>query len=139
MADCIFCLIAAHQAEASIVYEDADVVAFMDGCPIRTGHVLVIPRAHGGDVLDLDPALYSKVFAAARTVGRAIRSAFNPKRVGFVVAGFDVPHAHVHVIPMAEYHDITSRAMLEGTLIEPPRSELEKAAAQIQHALETST
>ncbi len=132
---CTFCLIAAHRADAVIVFEAPDVVAFMDARPIRSGHVLVIPRVHEPDLLDLDGPVHSRVFDVARTVGRSIRQAFRPRRLGMVVAGFDVPHAHVHLVPMTEYHDITSRRLLEGTLEVAPLAELQVAAARIRQEI----
>ena len=132
---CPFCSIAAHRADAEIVYEDTDVVAFMDARPIRPGHVLVIPRVHEPSIFDVAFPVYSRVFETARTYARAIQRAFFPKRVGIVVAGFDVAHAHVHVIPMAEHHDVTSRAILDGTLVAATPAELRATAAQITHAL----
>ncbi|MBK8995685.1 MAG: HIT family protein [Myxococcales bacterium] len=135
---CTFCLIAAHRADAALVFENSDVVAFMDARPIRPGHVLVVPRVHSPDLFDLDGSVHARVFAAARDLGRAIRQAFNPKRLGMVVAGFDVPHAHVHLIPMAEYHDITSRRLLDGTLGVASIAELQVASARIKHELRRS-
>ncbi|MBK8995708.1 MAG: HIT family protein [Myxococcales bacterium] len=129
---CIFCLIAAGRAEAVTVFADPAVLAFMDTRPIRPGHVLIIPRAHHSDLLDLEPSAHASVFGAARVVGQAVRAAFRPKRLGMVVAGFDVPHAHVHLIPMAEYHDITSRPVLEGTVQAASISDLRLAAARIK-------
>jgi histidine triad (HIT) family protein len=132
---CPFCSIAAHRADAAIVFEDADVVAFMDARPIRRGHVLLIPRIHEADLFELDPALYGRVLDRARVLGRAIRAAFRPKRVGVDLAGFDVAHAHVHLIPMHDYHDVTSRALLDGTLKVVALDELQTAATQIRDTL----
>jgi len=132
---CAFCLIAERRADAVVVHEDPQVVAFMDARPIRPGHVLVIPRAHSADLLDVDIDLYRHLLATVRILGRAIRQAIRPKRVGVVVAGFDVPHAHVHLIPMLDYHDVTSRALLEGTLVTATQEELRVAATEITRAL----
>lgn len=132
---CVFCFIASRRADAAIVLEDASVVAFMDARPIRPGHVLVIPRTHSPDLLDLDTVTYVHVLDAARTIGRAIRQVFQPKRVGIVVAGFDVPHAHVHVIPMHDYHDVTSRALLEGTLEVASMDDLRGTSESIRREL----
>ncbi|GMV16991.1 MAG: diadenosine tetraphosphate (Ap4A) hydrolase [Polyangiaceae bacterium] len=133
---CVFCSIAARRADAAIVLEGADVVAFMDARPIRPGHVLVVPRAHNPELLDIDGDTYAHVLDAARTIGRAIRQAFQPKKVGIVVAGFDVPHAHVHVIPMHDYHDVTSRALLEGTLEVAAMDDLRDTAEKLKRELD---
>lgn len=133
---CVFCSVASRRADAAIVLEDADVVAFMDARPIRPGHVLVIPRTHSPELLDLDSVTYAHVLDAARIIGRAIRQVFQPKRVGIVVAGFDVPHAHVHVIPMHDYHDVTSRALLEGTLEVAAMHDLRDTAEKLKSELD---
>ena len=71
-----------------------------------------------------------------KIIAEAQRSAFRPKRIGMLVAGFDIAHAHVHVVPMHDYHDITSRQMLEGRLSKAPTSELEANAKMLRQYLQ---
>jgi histidine triad (HIT) family protein len=135
---CSFCKIVAGHAPAVTVYQNEHVVAFMDTRPIRAGHLLVIPRVHEADLFNLALPLYSEVLIAARILAQGLQRAFVPKRVGLVVAGFDVPHAHVHLIPMVEYHDITSRALLDGMLVPATLDELQANALRLQESLALS-
>lgn len=81
------------------VYEDDRVVAFLDINPAQAGHTLVVPRAEVPDLFDLDPEDYRAVWAACRTVSGAIKAVTGCERVVVLVFGYDVPHAHVHLIP----------------------------------------
>ena len=108
----------------------------MDGRPIRPGHALVIPRRHHPDLFDLDEADYSECMALVWGEARAVQASFAPIRVGLVVAGFDIPHAHVHVIPMQDYHDITSKRMLEGEVRPATPEDLARDAEKVRARLE---
>ncbi|WP_292853240.1 HIT family protein [Microbacterium sp.] len=70
---CIFCAIAAEQADASVVYEDDTAVAFMDLFPVTPGHLLVVPRAHAIDLEDIDPATSAHVWSVGHGLARALR------------------------------------------------------------------
>jgi histidine triad (HIT) family protein len=102
---CVFCAIAAHQAEASVVYEDRTVVAFMDAHPVTPGHLLVVPRGHAVGLEDLDRATSAEVWSAGHDLARALRrSALRPEGINVLLcdgeAAFQtVFHFHLHVIP----------------------------------------
>lgn len=101
MADCIFCKIAAHEAPATIVHEDEDVVAFEDLGHRAPLHVLVIPRRHVASLAEADAATAGKVAAAAARVAREAGYAERGYRVVTNVgpdAGQSVPHLHFHVL-----------------------------------------
>lgn len=117
------------------VYEDDQVFAFLSREAIRPGHTLVIPRDPVPSFFDLDDHVISSILRVAKRIAKAVEVEFCPKRVGLVVAGFDVPHAHLHVIPMKEYHDITSKRMLEDTIQETSIDELEANAVRIRKSL----
>jgi histidine triad (HIT) family protein len=108
MAECIFCRIVAGKSPAAKVCEDDTAIAFMDIRPIQPGHVLVVPRGHVVGVFDLPLACYEGVLRMARRVALAIREEYSPPKVGMAVIGFDVPHAHVHVLPLMTISDLTS-------------------------------
>lgn len=101
----MFCKIVAGQAPATTVYEDADVLAFLDIRPITKGHTLVIPKQHATVLDDLDSALGSKVFQVAHTLARALRRSdlaadgANLLLNDGVAAFQTVHHVHMHVVP----------------------------------------
>lgn len=102
VAECIFCAIAEGRAPADKVLEDADFVGFLDVRPVFKGHVLVVPRAHFGDLLALPPTLHAGLLGHAQRVSRALGPALGAE--GAFVAINDrvsqsVPHLHLHVIP----------------------------------------
>ena len=80
------------------VWEDDLCVAFLTIAPISKGHTLVVPREEVDHWLDADPALWAHLSEVSRSIGRGIDRAFGPRRVAVVVAGFEVPHLHVHVL-----------------------------------------
>jgi histidine triad (HIT) family protein len=101
VADCVFCKIAAKEIRSSIVYEDADVLAFTDTNPRAPLHVLVIPRIHVARLSDLeDEALGGKLLQAARTVAKEAGHADNFRLVvnNGDHAGQSVWHLHLHVM-----------------------------------------
>ncbi len=144
MPDCPFCEIVAGKAEAVVVYSDGTVVAFMDKNPINPGHVLVVPRDHVEHVQDLDERSYLDLMRAARHIAQAANKAYSPRKMGFAVAGFDVPHAHLHIVPLHDYHDLTSARYLNSGKLhhageagpeKPTRDQLEAEASKIQAGL----
>jgi histidine triad (HIT) family protein len=101
-AFCIFCEIAAGRIPSYKVWENRDFIAFLDIKPIRPGHVLLVPREHHESVFDLPDALYAGVFRTARAMAAKMERVFDVPRVGIVVEGFGVAHAHVHLVPISE-------------------------------------
>ena len=134
-SECVFCEIVDGSRPCARVASNEHCLAFMDGRPIRPGHTLVIPRNHYPDLFDLDRADYLECMAMARRVVQALQIRFSPIRVGLVVAGFEVPHAHVHVIPMHDYHDISSKRVLEGEVSSATPEELARDAEEVRSAL----
>lgn len=82
------------------VAEDADFFAFLDINPNAAGHTLCVPKKEVDKVLDLDEATYMGLMAFSRKVGKAIEAAIDCERVGMSVIGLEVPHVHVHLIPL---------------------------------------
>jgi diadenosine tetraphosphate (Ap4A) HIT family hydrolase len=81
------------------VWTDDTAVAFLSINPLGPGHTLVVPRAEADHWVDADPALVAHLTDVAHAVGRAVQAVWDPPRVGLMVAGFEVPHLHVHVFP----------------------------------------
>ena len=106
------------------VGESERALAFLDLHPIRLGHTLVIPKVHEPNFQDLAPEDYQAVMALTQQVAKQIEQKLQPKRVGMMTIGWDVPHTHVHVVPMQEHGDITSKVLLEKKCGEPSTQEL---------------
>ena len=88
------------------VHSDDRCVAFLTIAPIRPGHTLVVPRTEVDHWLDLEPELAGHLFKVAQRIGRAQAQAFGPERVGLMSAGMEVPHTHLHVIPIRTEADL---------------------------------
>lgn len=98
--DSIFTKIIKGEIPCHRVYEDERTIAFMDIHPAQPGHVLVVPKVQVDHFQDLDNADYTALWQTVKLVARKIKTELQPKRVGVHVEGFDVPHAHVHLIPI---------------------------------------
>ncbi|MGL6236807.1 MAG: HIT family protein [Segniliparus sp.] len=95
----VFSAVIAGDLPGYFVWQDEDVVAFLSNAPISTGHTLVVPRAEVDNWQTVDPELFAKVIRVAQTIGQAVVQAFGSPRAGQLIAGFEVPHLHVHVFP----------------------------------------
>ncbi|HRI35555.1 MAG TPA: HIT family protein [bacterium] len=88
------------------IYEDDLVLAFLDINPIALGHTLVIPKAQIDRFEDVPAHIAANLFISAQKIARAIKQATGSARIGMVIAGFDVPHTHIHLIPANTMADI---------------------------------
>ncbi|WP_067646335.1 HIT family protein [Nocardia harenae] len=132
MTDCVFCAIVAGTAPATVVHEDADVLAFLDIRPITRGHTLVIPKRHATELDELDPELGATVFRAGHRLARAARRGglaadganlvLNDGRAAFQTVG----HVHLHVIPR---HAGDRARFAAGFLLRRPHDTASTAAA----------
>ena len=130
--DCIFCKIVKGKIPCNKIYEDKDTLAFLDIHPINPGHTIVIPKKHVKDFYNLDDKTYLNVMKTVKKLSKTIETKIKPKKVGLIVAGWDVPHAHIHIVPMHDYHDITSKSLIEGKKSNPSIEELNKIAHKIK-------
>jgi histidine triad (HIT) family protein len=105
----IFTRIVAREIPAHILQEDDDFMAFLDVRPIREGHSLVISKAEVPDVFDLPESLLAGLLPFARPVARAIQQVTQATRIGIAVVGLEVPHAHMHLVPIDGLHDLDFR------------------------------
>lgn len=145
---CVFCSVVSTVEPASRVFEDDDVVAFMDIRPVRPGQTLIVPKEHIDHFSDLPDRLGARVFQLGQQLARAMRRTLNPKRVGMVVHGFGVPHAHLVVLPLEHAWDITASqysSIENGRVIFrweqvpiAPRSDLDELAHVLRAALVNS-
>lgn len=88
------------------IAENEDFLAFLDISPLATGHTLVIPKKEIDYFFDLDDDLLAKINLFAKEVATQIKSAIPCKRVGVAIIGLEVPHAHVHLVPLQNVSDI---------------------------------
>jgi len=88
------------------IYEDEKYLAFLDIRPVKKGHALVIPKTEIDYVFDLDDAALSELMCVAKKVARKIKAVIPCRKVGVMVAGLEVPHAHIHLIPIDDVHDL---------------------------------
>ncbi len=107
MSDCIFCKIIDGEIPCAKVYEDEDILAFLDIAPISKGHTLVIPTKHYNNLFEIPEELGAKLIFAFKKVGQGIMKAtgatgINVVMNNFASAGQVVPHAHWHLIPRIE-------------------------------------
>lgn len=89
------------------IAEDEDNFAFLDINPNAKGHTLCVPKKEVDKILDMDEESYMKLMAFSRKVGKAIEKAVSCKRVGMTVIGLEVPHVHVHLIPLQSMANAT--------------------------------
>ena len=128
----LFDKIAAGEIPSYKVAESDKYFAFLDINPVHPGHVLVIPRKQTDYIFDLSDEDYTGLMLFAKRVAKAIRKAIPCKKVGVTVIGLDVPHAHVHLVPMNTGADMNFCAP-KLTL---PEEEMKEIAAKIAAAFE---
>ncbi len=102
----IFSKIIAGEIPAHVVAESNEFLAFLDISPLAEGHVLVIPKAEVDYIFDLDDETYTGLQLFAKIVATAMKKAIPCKKIGVAVIGLEVPHAHIHLIPMNRVDDL---------------------------------
>jgi len=123
----IFTRIINREIPAYIIAEDDLFIAFLDVMPLVEGHVLVVPKQEVDYVFDLDDRMLADMMVFAKKVAVAIKKTISCKRIGVAIIGLEVPHTHVHLVPMNSMGDINfSRPKLS-----PSKEELEKVAKAI--------
>ena len=103
----IFSRIIAGELPGHFVWKDEHAVAFMTIQPIRPGHLLVVPRAEVDHWDDLPEATSAHLMLVAQRIARAQKAVYAPLRVGLMIAGIEVPHTHLHVLPIDEMGDLS--------------------------------
>lgn len=139
--DCLFCRIGQGAVPAVEVFRNKRIVAFLDICPIREGHLQIVPCAHYETFDDLPPNLASEVLLLAQRLAKAQKALFKVDRVGFLFTGGDIAHAHAHLVPLVAKTDITSRRYIANaeltwqSLPTPEEGEMRRTAAAIRAML----
>jgi histidine triad (HIT) family protein len=88
------------------IWKDDTCVVFLTIQPLSPGHALVVPRVEVNHWLDLEPDAAAHLMKVAQSVGKGLQRAFNPIKVGLIVAGLEVPHVHLHVVPIRTLQDL---------------------------------
>jgi histidine triad (HIT) family protein len=102
----VFSRIIDGELPARFVWQDEQCVAFLSIRPLRPGHTLVVPRLEIDHWIDAEPSLLGRLISTAQAIGKAQMAVFNPTRIGVLVAGLEVPHLHIHVVPIRGVHDL---------------------------------
>jgi diadenosine tetraphosphate (Ap4A) HIT family hydrolase len=126
-----FSLIIAGELPARFVWQDDEVVAFLTIAPIRPGHTLVVPRAEVDHWQNIDPDLFARCTSVAQKIGQAQQRAFDAPRVGMIIAGLEVPHVHLHVIPLWQMADLDFARADHS----PQPADMDDAAERLRAAL----
>lgn len=127
----LFTRIIEGEIPGTFVWRDDQCVAFLSINPLRRGHTLVVPKLEIDHWIDCPPELSNHLFTVAGRIGAALQTVFQPTRIGLMIAGLEVPHMHIHVVPMDGVHDLDfSNA---ATSVE--REDLEDAADAIRTEL----
>ena len=128
----LFSRIASGEIPSYKVADDKDHFAFLDINPVHPGHVLVIPRKETDYIFDLTDEELASLMLFAKRVAKALKKAIPCKKVGITVIGLDVPHTHVHLVPMNTGSDMNFCA----DKLTLPAEEMEKIAASVAREFE---
>ncbi|MFZ0013843.1 MAG: HIT family protein [Acidimicrobiia bacterium] len=118
---------------ATFVWRDDRCVAFMSINPLRAGHVLVVPREEVDHWVDCPAELRAHLMDVAATVGTALHRVYEPEKVGLMIAGLEVPHLHIHLVPIDGVRDLDFANAASSVT----REELEQEATSIRQELKT--
>jgi histidine triad (HIT) family protein len=127
----IFSKIVDGDIPAHVVAETTEFMAFLDINPLKMGHVLVIPKKEIDYIFDMDEESYFGLTLFAKIVANGIKQAFPCIKVGMAVIGLEVPHVHIHLIPMDNVSDMN----FSQPKLSPTQEQLAEAAQKIKAAL----
>ena len=127
----IFTRIINREIPGTFVHEDDLCVAFLSINPLADGHVLVIPREEVDHWIDLDAGLAAHLFEVSHRISRALSSAFPCERIGMIIAGYEVNHCHIHLVPTSDMSQLDFRNAARSI----DRETLDANAARIIAAL----
>jgi histidine triad (HIT) family protein len=126
----LFTRIIDGELPGTFVWQDEHCVAFLSIQPLRPGHTLVVPRQEIDHWLDCPADLRDHLMAVCQHIARAIDAEWSPAKVGLMIAGLEVPHLHVHLVPMWAVHDLDFARAQPGD-----RDELEEIGSRLRRTL----
>lgn len=124
----IFSKIISGEFSAYKIAEDENCIAILDINPLVTGHVLVIPKKEIDNLFDIDDELYQALWLFAKQISFAIKKAIPCQRIGVAVIGLEVPHAHIHLVPLQTVGDIN----FTQSKMHPSQEELQETMEKIR-------
>ena len=127
----IFTRIIEGELPGRFIWRDEICVAFLSINPLRPGHTLVVPRREVDHWVDLAPDVNAHLMRVAQEIAAGQMKAFSPARIGLMVAGLEVPHVHLHVVPIDAVHDLD----FDNADISPDPTALDDAAQLLRSAL----
>jgi diadenosine tetraphosphate (Ap4A) HIT family hydrolase len=127
----VFTKIIEGELPGRFVYSDESVVAFLTIAPLKPGHTLVVPRREVASWLEMSEQEVADLWSACRTVGRAIDAAYSPGRVAALLLGLEVPHVHVHLVPI----DSEEEVRFDRVDPNPDPADLDEAQRRIRDAM----
>ena len=127
----VFTMIINEELPGRFVWKDDRCVAFLSINPLAPGHTLVVPREEVDHWIDLDDDLLQHLMEVSKKIGVALNLGFKPAKVGMMIAGLEVPHAHIHLVPMAGEHDLDA----DNADLAPNPDHLDAAADRVRAAL----
>ena len=130
----VFSKIISGEIPSYKVAENENCYAFLDIQPLKKGHVLVIPKKEIDYIFDLESDLYSKLWLFAKDVAAAMKKVINCKRIGIAVIGLEVPHAHIHLVPLESVGDINFTQIK----LKLPEHEMKEVAEKIAASFNSS-
>ncbi|MBC2681238.1 HIT family protein [Corynebacterium anserum] len=130
----VFTKIINGELPGRFVYRDDKVAAFLTIEPVAYGHTLVVPIKEIDKWTDIEPELWAQCNDVAQKVGSAIIASFGSERAGYLIAGFEVPHAHIHVFPANDMSGYSLATVMKMDETDP--AQMDAAAEKIRAALE---
>ena len=133
MTQCNFCEIVQGR-EDYVIWEDEHFMLILDTMPAKRGSSMVIPKKHVDYIFDLDDSLYTKLFSTVKQLSVYLKKVTHAKRIGIVVFGFEVPHVHIHLIPLHKGNELFNQSLFKKASDE----ELKELRAIIQQEIASS-
>jgi histidine triad (HIT) family protein len=135
MEDCIFCKISRKEIPADIVYEDKDVIAFVDINPFTTGHIMVVPKKHSRWLWDMDNKDYLLLMERTKFLAKKLQKAFATEWIEEIVAGMGVHHTHIHLLPRIAGEKIEEEIPSHALIPKPSEKVMEEWAEKIKKVM----
>ena len=132
----VFTKIINGELPGRFIYRDDTVAAFLTIEPLAYGHTLIVPVEEVDKWTDLAPNVWCEVNEVAQSIGRAVMEALDAERAGYVIAGFDVPHAHIHVFPTNTMADYDFSKVIKADETDPAL--MDEAAEKLRAIMDTN-